>query len=248
MSAGVTAKFGALILCATLAAACSSAASFSTELDAADGLAPGAPVTDQGAVIGSVTAVNPLLTGGSGVNFEVDRSRADDIHQDSIMVLRTEAEGPVLDLMNLDPTSPSAPPGSVITGASSPAEANLIVAGRGVSSFVAGLAAAMAAMGGTFQGLNTSPAFYAFQADLLQFERQLAAAGARNSAAINQQWQRLNRESAALEQQMIRAGHSAEAERLRRELEQFARTMTTLPPGLTSPPAPPNTRVVPRVH
>jgi ABC-type transporter Mla subunit MlaD len=246
--AGATARFGALILCATLAAACSSAASFSTELDAPDGLAPGAPVTEQGAVIGSVTAVNPLPAGISAVNFEVDRSQAEDFHRDSIMVLRTGPEGPALDLMNPDPLSPPAPPGSVITGASGETEANLILAGRGVSGFIAGLAGAMAAMGATLQGLNTSPAFYAFQADLLEFERRAAASSARNSAAINQQWQRLNREAVALEQQLIRAGHSAEAERLRRELEQFARTMTTPPPALTSPPAPPNTLVTPRVH
>jgi MlaD protein len=241
------AGLGALILCMTLAAGCANVARYGTNVDRVDGLESGAPVVYQGAVIGSVSEVTPLPDGRNAVEFEVSRSYAPDIHQDSIMVLRTGPGGAALDLMNPDPLSPAAPPGSMIAGASSQAEANLMLAGQGLKGFVAELGSFLGSVGTTLQNPSISPAYNQMQQDLLEIERELAAAGARNTALINQQWQRVNREAASLEQELIRQGKSAEAERLRRELERFARTLTT--PGSTPPPStPPNTLVTPRVR
>lgn len=241
------AQLGALILCTMLAAACAKVARYGTNLDRVDGLESGAPVVYQGAVIGSVSRVTPLPSGGNTVEFEVSRSYTPDIHQDSIMILRTGAAGPALDLMNPDPLSPTADPGSTIAGASSQSEANLMLAGRGLKGFLAGLGNFLSTLGTSMQSAKTSPAYNQLQQDLIQIERELTAAGARNTAIINQQWQRVRREGAALEQELIRQGKSAEAERLRRELERFARTVTT--PGSSPPPGrPPNTLVTPRVR
>src|SRR5215471_12223618 len=102
---------------------------FNTELSSAGSLAPGDPVTNLGAKIGSVASVSPLSDGNSGVVFDVDHPDARLVLQDSIMVLRND-NGASLELLNTNPISLRAPAGATIEGAASEQEANLLVASR----------------------------------------------------------------------------------------------------------------------
>ena len=222
------------------------AARFNTELSSTDGLAPGDPVTNLGAKIGSVASVNPLPDGNSGVAFDVDNSDARLVLQDSLIVLRHDNNSPGLELLNTNPISLRAPAGATIAGAANEQEANLLVASR-MPGFNAGLAmisGAMGAVGAMPPGAATAPAANALQQQLNAMQNWYAANGARNMAAAAQQMQQINQSAAALEQQLINQGRSAQAQQLRDQIDQLARTLAGAPPSSS----PPNTLVTPPVH
>jgi len=216
-------------------AACSTAVRFNTELSSPDGLASGNPVTNQGATIGSVRSVSPLPDGNSAVAFEVARSFADQIKQDSIMVLR-DSGAPRLDVLNPKPESPPAAPGATLEGASSQGEADLLMAGSGLASFTTGVAAILGAIGynipslGSTPSLNLPPAYGAWAQQLSALQNWYAAYSASNAANAADRLQQLNGSVASLERQLIRQGKSAQAERLRQELQRFASGLKHLPP------------------
>ena len=216
---------------------------FNTELSSTDSLAPGDPVTNLGATIGSVATVSPLSDGNSGVAFDVDHPDARLVLQDSIMVLRND-NGASLELLNTNPISLRAPPGATIEGAANEQEANLLVASRmpGFNAGLATMAGAMGAVAGMPPGAVTAPAANALQQQLNAMQNWYAANGARNAAAAAQQMQQINQSAAALERQLINQGRSAQAQQLRDQIEQLARTLAGAPP-----PSPPNTLVTPPV-
>jgi ABC-type transporter Mla subunit MlaD len=218
---------------------------FNTELSSTDNLAPGDPVTNLGATIGSVASVSPLPDGNSSVAFDVDHSDARLVLQDSIMVLRND-NAASLELLNTNPISLRAPDGATIEGAANEQEANLLVTSRmpGFNAGLATLAGAMGAAGGMPPGAVTAPAANALQQQLTAMQNWYAANGTRNAAAAAQQMQQINQSAAALERQLINQGHSAQAQQLRDQIEQLARTLAGAPP----PSAPPNTLVTPPVH
>jgi hypothetical protein len=218
---------------------------FNTELSSIDGLAPGDPVTSLGATIGSVASVNTLSDGNSGVAFDVDHSDARLVLQDSIMVLRND-NGPSLELLNTNPISLRAPAGATIQGAANEQEANLLVASRmpGFNVGLATIAGAMGAIGGMPPGTATAPAAIALQQQLNAMQNWYAANGTRNAAAVAQQLRQINQSAAALERQLINQGRSAQAQQLRDQIDQLARTLAGAPP----PSSPPNTLVTPRVR
>jgi MlaD protein len=218
---------------------------FNTELSNSDSLAPGDPVTNLGATIGSVAGVNPLPDGNSGVAFDIDHSDARLVLQDSIIVLRND-KSPGLELLNTDPISVRAPAGATIEGAANEQEANLLVASR-MPGFNAGLAAIVGATGAVAAvppGVATAPTASALQQQLNAVQSWYAANGARNVAAVGQQLQQINQSAAALERQLINQGHTAQAQQLRDQIDQLARTLAGGPPASS----PPNTLVTPPVR
>jgi hypothetical protein len=217
---------------------------FNTELSSANSLSPGDPVTNLGATIGSVANVNPLPDGNSGVAFDIDHSDARLVLQDSIIILRND-NGPSLEVLNANPISLRAPAGATIEGAANEQEANLLVASR-MPGFNAGFAAIAGAMGtaaGMQPGAATAPAANALQQQLNAMQNWYAANGARNTAAVAQQLQQINQSAAALERQLINQGRSVQAQQLRDQIDQLARTLAGTPP-----PSPPNTLVTPPVR
>ena len=218
---------------------------FNTELSNADSLVAGDPVTNLGATIGSVASVSPLPDGNSGIAFDVDHSDARLVLQDSIVVLHND-NSPSLELLNTNPISLRAPAGATIEGAANEQEANLLVASRmpGFNAGLATIAGGIGAVTGMPPGAATAPAASALQQQLNAIQNWYAVNGARNAAAAAQQLQQINQSAAALERQLINQGHSAQAQQLRDEVEQLARTLAGAPP----PPPPSSTLVTPPVH
>lgn len=210
-----------------------------TELTAPDGLGPGDPVTNLGANVGSVASVTPLADGNSGVAFDVDHSDARLVMQDSIMVLHENPGAPHLQLLNPNPFSVEAPAGATIVGASNDNEASLLLASRGLAGLGTSLPAVASALGATPPGAATAPGAAALQNQLGAIRNWYAAYGARSAAAATQQLRQVNQSAAALERELVNQGHSAEARRLRNEIEQLGRTLTTPPPPSGYPSASP---------
>jgi hypothetical protein len=228
----------AAILAVTLGA-CSSAAHFTTELDAPGSLAPGDAVTFQGAQIGQVTSLSPAPLGGSEVDFEVQQAHADDVHQDSLVVLQSSGDSAWLELRNPNAYSPVAQPGSRIQGADSQAQARMILASRGLGAMLGGLA----------QFLGSAPPgaspLDALTRELAAMQQNLAANASANQAAARAQLDRLVAQGQALEQELIRQGHTAEARRLRRQIEGLIGSLSPPPPP---PPSSSGTLVTPKVY
>lgn len=222
-------------------AACSRPAHFSTSLDTANGLAGGNPVTYQGARIGHVTAVTPEPR-GSEVQFDVGHANANDVHQDSIVVLQSGGESPSLDLRTPNPLSPIAPSGSFIRGASSEAEARVILASRGLGALVGGLARFLGSLHAGGATSTPSPALDALLREMNALEQNIRANASANQAAARAQIERLTREADRFEQELIRQGRSAEAKRLQREIARLVGSLTP-PPSKGK-----NTLITPKVY
>jgi hypothetical protein len=154
--------------------------------------------------------------------------------------------GASLELVNTNPISLRAPAGATIEGAANEQEASLLVASRmpGFNAGLATIAGAMGTVAGMQPGSATAPAANALQQQLNAMQNWYAANGARNTAALAQQLQQINQSAAALERQLINQGRSVQAQQLRDQIDQLARTLAGAPP----PPSPPNTLVTPPVH
>lgn len=237
-------------------------ARFYTELSQRGRLANGSPVYNLGSAIGSVASVNPLADGNSGVAFDVNRTDASAIRRDSIMVLHDDPAGASLDVMNSDPSSPPASPGTQIDGASNQNDANMLIAAKNLAATAPAMAMMLSATGsGGAAIMNASPAWLILQQQMAALQSQYLMTGMRNATVAAQQLQQINQNAAALERQLLAAGHSAEAERLRRQIEALSRTLTMPPSGMTPsfgappaygstapPAAPPSTLVIPPAH
>jgi hypothetical protein len=228
---------GALVLATMLAAGgCASTnPRFYTELTQPGSLAIGAPVVNLGTPIGSVAKVWPLADGNTGVAFDVDPADADAIRRDSIMVLSDNPSGASLDVMTTNPLSPSASPGTQIDGASNQNDANTLVAAKNLAASAPAMAMMMSAPGTGAAAINTSPAWLALQQQIVMLQSQYLIAGVQGAGVAAQQLQQVNQNAAALERQLIAAGHSAQADELRRQVDALAHTLTTPPAGLMPP-------------
>ncbi len=240
---GFATRYAAAAIVASLLSACSPVR-FNTELSSAGGLAAGDPVTSLGATVGSVAEVSSLPDGNAGVSFDINHSDARLVLEDSIMVLRND-QHPSLELLNSNPISLRAPAGATIEGAANDQEVNLLVASR-MPGFNAGLAAIAGAIGAVAAmppGAATAPAANALQQQLNAMQNWYGASTARNAAAVAQQLQQINQAAAAVERQLINQGRSVQAQQLRDQIDQLARTLAGAPP----PPAPSNTPATPPV-
>lgn len=238
---------GALMLAALAAGCAPSGLNFTTELDATDGLASGSAVTHAGATIGSVTGLSSMLNGDSEVTFNVADRYGDSVHQDSIAVLRSDHGPPSLDVYNPDPMAPAAASGSRIQGASSQRELAMLLAGRGLAGFATSLSGMLAALSTTAPGAPPFPAGLSaldqLQRALAAWQAQAAANGATTAAASAAQLQAINQQARALEQELIRQGQTAQAQKLRDEINRLMGTLSP-PPN----PSGSSTLVVPPVH
>jgi hypothetical protein len=234
-AAGMLRALGLAALLTASGCALSDNARFYTELTQPGGLTTGSRVVNLGSAVGSVASVSPLADGNAGVAFDVNRADAGAIRHDSIMVLRDDPGGASLDIMNANPLSPPASPGTQIDGASNQNDANALVAAKNLVASAPAMAMMMSATGNSAALMNAAPAWLLLQQQMAALQSQFLMAGARNAGVAAQQLQQVNQNAAALERQLIAAGHSAEAERLRRQIEALAHTLTTPPPGLTPP-------------
>jgi hypothetical protein len=229
---------GALVLATLVAVAgCASEnARFYTELTQPGSLAAGAPVVNLGSSIGLVASVSPLADGNAGVAFDVNRTDADAIRRDSIMVLQNDPGGASLDVMTTNPLSPPASPGTQIDGASNQNDANALVAAKNLAASAPAMAMMMTAPGNSAAAMNASPAWLLLQQQIAMLQSQFLIAGVQGAGVAAQQLQQVNQNAAALERQLVAAGHSAQAEQLRRQVDALAHTLTTPPPGMIPPP------------
>jgi hypothetical protein len=232
-----------MLVAAMLAAGCASQnARFYTELPQPGTLSAGSPVVNLGTPIGTVASVSRLADGNAGVAFDVDRNDVAAIRRASIIVVRDDPANPggaSLDLMNADPQSPPASPGTQIDGASNQADANSLVAAKNLAASAPAMAMMMSAPGGNAAVANTigntSPAFLALQQQILALQTQMLIAGTSGAALAAQQLAQINQNAAALEQQLIAAGNSPAADQLRRQIAALSNSLTA-PLGAIPPP------------
>jgi hypothetical protein len=216
-------------------------ARFYTELPQPGSLAAGSPVYNLGTSIGSVASVNRLADGNAGVAFDVDPKDAVAIRRSSIMVVRDDPGGASLDVMTTDPLSPPASPGTQIDGASNQNAANSLVAAKNLAATAPAMAMMMTAPATNAATANTSSAWLALQQQILALQTQMLIAGTAGTAAAAQQLAQINQSATTLEQEMIAAGNSPEAEQLRRQIDALSHTLAmplpgTIPPTGAAPP------------
>jgi ABC-type transporter Mla subunit MlaD len=241
----------AMLAGCSLIAPNTAAVSYNTELDTIGGLGAGSPVIYAGKPIGSVTSIGWKFNGDSKVNFEVQDQYASDVHQDSIMVLHADTMPPALDLYNSNPSSPAAAPGSKIDGASSQRELAAIIAAHGVSALTSSLVGVTGALSsvpsapGSPSAAPPAVTIDQLQKELAAVQAQANANGSANTAATAAQLQSLNQQIQSLQQALIKQGSSPQAQQLRDEINQLARTLAT---PMTPPSASAGTPVTPPVH
>ena len=220
---------------------------FVTELDATNGLAVGSPVTYAGNTVGSVSDIGWKLNGDSKVSFDVQYEYAQKVHQDSIMVLRSDVGPPSLELYDPSPNGAIAMPGTKIDGVSTQRELAALLAARGFTSVASTMAGVAGALGSTPGASGAPPPAVTIdqlQRELAAIQAQAAANGSANTAATAAQLHALNQQMQSLKQQMTTLGASPQAQQLRNEIDQMARTLSTPPP----PPSSGSTAVTPRVY
>lgn len=220
----------ALIACTILLAGCQPQRTYSTTLSVTGGLKAGDPVLHEGARIGAVTAIRSIPDGKSEVSFAIDAAHANEVREDSIVVLSADAGPPALQLITPSATTGRpAPPGAIIPGAATEAEAALLKGSEAFKGFTANVTAALQGLSTNLEALSKSPAWEQFHQDLEEVQRQVAKAGAHARDVIDKQLPRLQRELSDLEEQLRREGKSAEAERLRKDLDRLAGNLAASP-------------------
>ena len=226
-------------------AACAAAAPsrFTTQLDTTGGIGPGDPVTHASANIGRVTGVAPRSGGDSEVAFEVDHSHAAEIRQDTIMLLTTQGGLPALEAISTDVVSPKAPSGFPLYGASSQGELQLFLAARGPGSYGQMLADLLKppATAPAPSTLPPDPATAQMQSLFAQLSQRTIAAAAAGSPITQMQLVQMRREAEGVERQLRRNGQTAEADRLRQQIDATLSGVGVPPNTLTIPRANPST-------
>ncbi len=206
---------------------------FTTELDTTGGIGPGDPVVHAGSDIGRVTAVAPLAGGDSEIGFEVDPSHAGEIRQDTIMVLSASGAAPSLEAFTPEASSPAAPSGFPLDGASNQTELQLFIAARGPGSYGQMLADLMKPLNSP--AAPPSPAEVQMQSLLMQLSQRTMAAAAASSPATYAQLDSMRHDAQGVIRQLRRNGKNAEADRLQQQVDATLSGVGTPPNTLTVP-------------
>ncbi len=219
-----------LIVCAVLFAGCQPQVNYTTTLSVTRGLKAGDSVIHDGRRIGTVNEVKSMPDGKSQVSFAIEYGHTEEVREDSIAIVSEDSGTPALKLISpAGVASRPAPPGSSIPGAGTEAEAALLTAREALKSLAAGATKALRDLNANLEGLNKSPAWDEFHRDFQEVQRQMAAAGSQAREILDKQLPRLRRELYDLETRLRVEGNSAEAERLRRDLDRLARTLAATP-------------------
>jgi hypothetical protein len=209
----------ALAMLSAISACSSAPVNFTTQLDQTGGLGPGDPVVHAAATIGSVTSVSPLGDGDSEVGFQVEGAHVKEVHQDAIMLLNTQPGTPSLEVMNQDAMSPAAAPGMRLDGASDSYQAQMIMLSRGPGS----LATALSNSINAFPSSSTQPPSQS-SAQLGQMLNQIVQQNTAIANAINPptaaEVSKMKSDAAAVERQFTRNNKTAQANRVRQQLNQ----------------------------
>ena len=214
---------------AMLLTGCHPGVPFTTDLSATRGLRKGDPVTHDGDKIGAVDDIRSMPDGKSQVAFSVNQSRKESVRRDSIAELKTDNGPPHLEIVTPDANSPVAEPNAHIGGASTDAEAALMM-GRGqLKGLAGGLADVLHSINENLEGIANSPAWDQFHKDLNDVQRQVDAAGEQGHEILSKQLPRLENEFKGLEDQLIKEGKTLQVERLRKEFDQLARGLAATP-------------------
>ena len=223
----------------TAALGCHPGVGYSTTLSATSGLQAGDPVTRSGQKIGTVESIKPASDGKSEVDFSIQGDHSDEVRKDTFAVLRTDG-GNRLELRTPDANSPPAPPNSRLAGAATPAEEALLTGGSQLGSFAVSIGAAVQGFNQDIQALNqsvaafgNSPAWSKFHDDLENLERQINQAGENAHGVVDRELPRLRGELANLTQQLEREGKTAEAQRLRDQLDRLSKSLAGGSPAAT---------------
>jgi len=220
----------ALVVCTILFAGCLPHNNYTTTLSVTRGLKAGDPVIHDGRRIGTVNAVKSLPDGNSQVSFAIEYGLSDEVREDSIAIVSEDSGTPALKLVTpAGAASRPAPPGSSIPGAGTEAEAALLTARGALKSLATGATEALQDLNANLEGLNKSPAWDEFHRDFQEVERQMAAAGTQAREILDKQLPRLRRELYKLETRLRVEGKSAEAQRLRQDLDRLARSLAASP-------------------
>lgn len=228
-----------ILTAVTVLGGCAAAAPsrFSTQLDTTGGIGPGDPVIHANTTIGSVTGVAPLSGGDSEIAFEVDHSHASEIREDTIMLLTTQGGAPALEAFSTDVSSPAAPSGFPLDGASSENELQMFLAARGGGSVGQELAELLKPLNTTPPGGSAppSPAEAQMMSLFMQLSQRTVAAAGASSPMTQAQLEQMRREAEGVERQLRRDGKTAEADRLQQQIDATLSGVGTPPNTLTIP-------------
>jgi hypothetical protein len=207
---------------------------FTTQLDKTGGIGPGDLVTHAGATIGRVTGVAPLAGGDSEIGFEVDHSHAEEIRDDTIMVLVSDGT-PSLDAFNAEALSPAAQSGFPLDGASSNSEVQFFLAARGPGNYGQMLTNFLKPLTPSAPPGPPTPEQAQMQAILTQLSQRTVAAAAASSPTNYAQLDQMRREAEGVVRQLRRNGKSEQADRLQQQVDATLSGVGTQPNTLTIP-------------
>lgn len=235
-----------VVIAMTEMAWCAGPLHFVTDLDVTGGLGPGDPVTQAGIKIGHVTSVKPMESRRTEVGIEIDPNHADIIRANSILLLNNLSGTPSLEVIFTDPSQPEAANGSFISGASNPAQAQMLLAARNENTLTAAYRRLLSNFGGLWSPTNTSPAAAQMQQDLMALWQAVMMTTTTASPEVRTEIGRVERDEEAVEHELLREGNAQAAEKLRDDTYRMLAFLHGTPVAAAAPSrAPSNTLTLP---
>jgi len=219
-----------LIVCAILLAGCEPQDDYTTRLTSTHGLRAGDPVIHSGRRIGTVNSVRSTPDGDFEAAFAIQPGYNHEVREDSVVVVSHENGAVVLKLLSTTATaSRPVPPGSRIPAIASEAQATIVTSLQTSKPPAANAPEALRDLNATLDKLDQSPAWKEFHIDLQQMQREMSATGAHEREVLARRLPHLRIDLYHLETRLRVEGASAEAERLRIDLDALARSLGASP-------------------